>query len=128
MDIMMVKNFSAGVAVLLFVAITARPASALEPPATQPAVKYQLTLHTLTGTEPRQWVFVVAIPSGVMGVTTPQGLMHYIEIVIPAGSTLEWVPGCTVIGGEPMRTKEEIDALADFCKEKKINFVVIPAG
>lgn len=95
---------------------------------TKPAEKYVLTLHLVYGVEPRQWVFVLKTPAGGIGITSSDRLKPYIELMVPQGATLEWMPSCKVIGGEPLRTQEELDALADFCAKRGIRFVHIPAG
>jgi hypothetical protein len=118
------------VAVLLLVAGVALEAIAADdaPAAAPPPPKYRLVRQPVHGTEPRQWVFVVITPAGFPGVTTPEALEEYVELVVPEHATLEWSPGCCRIGGEPMGEAGELKAFADFCKRRTINFVHIPAG
>ncbi len=95
---------------------------------TKPAEKFVLTLHSVYGVEPRQWVFLLKTPAGGIGITSSDRLQPYIELMVPKNATLEWMPDSTLLGGEPMRTTEELDAFAEFCSKRGIKFVVIPAG
>ena len=48
---------------------------------------------------------------------------------LPAGSTLEWAPGCLRVGNEPLLSSEvAMRHFVRFCKRKGIKFIRIPAG
>ena len=97
-------------------------------PATQPAATYRLTRQTVAGTAPMQWVFIIVTPEGYPWVGTAEKLRWMIEQAVPAGATLEWNVGCKRIGGEPLDTVQELDALKAFCTERNVKFEHIPAG
>ena len=44
------------------------------------------------------------------------------------GTTLEWAPGCSIIGGEPLGNTKELESFKEFCKENSIEFIVHPSG
>ena len=47
----------------------------------------------------------------------------------PAGSTVEWDPGCVRVGNNPLLSSgEEINDLREFLEKRGITFVVFPAG
>jgi len=97
-------------------------------PSTQPSPKYRMTRQGVAGLETPKWVFIIVSPEGYPWVATDAKLRWMIENAVPANATLEWAPGCKRIGGEPLETVEELDALRAFCAERKIQFVQIPSG
>jgi hypothetical protein len=69
-------------------------------------------------------IFVI----GQSGFKTVDALKKFIGR-LPAGSILEWAPGCKRMGGEPLLSSEEdMEEFKAFCEEKKIKFVLIPSG
>ncbi len=102
------------------------PSHAQSPPAASP--KYRLDRQRIAGMEPRQWVWVLTAPNGYSAVVASNHLQRYIGLAVPQGSTLEWEPGCDVIGGEPMGSAAEVEAFAAFCRQRRISFVRVPSG
>ena len=71
-----------------------------------------------------EYIFVV----GQSGFKTVNALKKFIGH-LPAGSILEWAPGCKSLGGEPLLSSEkDMEEFKAFCEEKKIKFVLIPSG
>ncbi len=95
-------------------------------PSTQPSIKYRLRRQLVAGLAPPQWVFIIVTPEGDPWVATEAKLRRMIEQAVPANATLEWAPGSKKMGGEPLETVEELDALKAFCLERKVNFVHLP--
>ena len=91
-------------------------------------MKYRLTRQGVAGLASPQWVFIIVTPEGYPWVATDAKLRWMIERAVPANATLEWAPGCKRIGGEPLETVEELDALKTFCSERKVKFVQHPGG
>lgn len=124
------KTTAIALLLLTFLA-TCPPASRGEgPPATAPkaAAKYRLTRQGVAGLASPKFVFVIVTPQGVPWVATAEKLHWMVGQAVPADATLEWDPGCKRIGGEPLETAEELEALGSFCAERRVKFVVIPAG
>ena len=113
---------------LLVLASLLTAASPEPSPTTKPAPKYRMVAVTVHGVVPRQWVLIITAPDGSPAVTAPEKLEEYVQLVVPEHATLEWAPSDCVIGGEPLRSDDDLHALAEFCKQHKINFVIIPAG
>ena len=87
-------------------------------------VTYKMQLVWMAGTHPPEFVFVV----GAVGF---RSLPEFREFVgrLPKGSTLEWDPGCKRMGGEPLlSSREDMEAFRALCKEKGIEFVLVPSG
>lgn len=97
-------------------------------PPTQQARNYRLVRQAVAGMQPLQWVFVVVTPEGYVWVSTHEKLQWSVEQAVPAKATLEWAPGCKRMGGEPLESAQELEALAAFCKKRDVNFVHIPGG
>ena len=116
---------------LLFVGLVAShpPTSkGVDAPSTQPSSKYRMTRQGVAGLASLQWVFIIVTPEGYPWVATDAKLEWMIEQAVPANATLEWAPGCKRIGGEPLETVEEVEALKAFCLERNVKFVQIPGG
>ena len=118
---------------LLFLAFIATfpPASHGDPtpPAAEKApAKYRLTRQGVAGLAAPRFVFVIVTPQGTPWVATAEKLHWMVEQAVPADATLEWDPGCKRIGGEQLETAEELDALKALCAERKVTFVILPAG
>ena len=48
---------------------------------------------------------------------------------LPPGSALTWAPGCDRFGQEPLLSSEEAMAsFKAFCRERKVELVIIPSG
>jgi hypothetical protein len=93
------------------------------------APKHRLVLRTVSGVEPRQWVFAVVFANGHVGVSSPAYLRQYIALTLHEGDTLEWAPGCDRWGGEPLLSSEpDLAAFKTFLRERKIHFILVPAG
>lgn len=107
---------------------TTAAAAAAPPVGNAPPKTYRLVAQVMDGSEPSQWVLAIVTPEGYAWVTTPAALHACIGRRVPEGATLEWVPQDTVRGGEPLRSEREVDALRALCKERKIQFVRVPAG
>ena len=100
-------------------------------PATQPAgpaagERYRMTRQGVAGLASPQWVFVIVTPQGHPWVAADSKLQWMIEQAVPVSGTLEWSPGCKRIGGEPLETAEELEALKAFCTARGVTFVHIP--
>jgi hypothetical protein len=71
-----------------------------------------------------EFIFVI----GNAGFKSVASLKNYVGS-LPAGSTLEWAPGCMRMGGEPLLSSaQELEEFKAFCAEKNINFVLVPSG
>jgi len=90
------------------------------------SAKYRLTRQGVAGLESPGWVFIIVTPEGYPWVATSAKLHWLIEQAVPAKATLEWAPGCKRIGGEPLDTAEEQEALKAFCLQRGIKLVTIP--
>jgi hypothetical protein len=76
-------------------------------------------------TDSPEYVFVIG---GVIGFKSVASLKKYLGI-LPAGSILEWAPGCIQRGDEPLLSSEqEMEDFKAFCAEKNINFILAPSG
>jgi hypothetical protein len=65
---------------------------------------------------------------GNSGFKTVSALEKFIA-ALPAGTKLTWNPGCERFGGEPLLSSEkEMAAFRAFCRDHKIDFVVVPSG
>jgi hypothetical protein len=82
-----------------------------------------MTRQGVAGLAAPQWVFIIVTPEGHPWVATDAKLQWMIEQAVPANATLEWVSGCKRIGGEPLETAEELEALKSFCAARNVKFV-----
>jgi hypothetical protein len=72
----------------------------------------------------REYVFVI----GPLGFKTVEGLKRFIGR-LPAGSILEWSPGCVRRGNEPLLSSaEELEDFHRFCAEHGVEFLLHPSG
>ncbi len=70
-----------------------------------------------------EWVFLM---QGVLYRSTDElkrGLAR-----LPKRSEVIWSPRCCIIGGEPLRTKNEIEELQRYCENVGVNFRHVPSG
>jgi hypothetical protein len=89
-----------------------------------PETAYQLSLVWLSGTHPAEFIFVV----GGVGFKTVAALEEFLG-GLPAGSKVEWDPGCRRMGGEPILSSEkELEAFKKFCADHKLQLHIIPSG
>ena len=111
-----------GLGVILMMVFLTSPAQQSEQ--SPPPPKYRMELIYIF--EPRSTEFIFAI--GNAGFKSVASLKNFVGN-LPAGSTLEWAPGCKRTGGEPLlSSEEEMQDFKAFCLEKNINFVLIPSG
>ena len=90
-----------------------------------PPPKYRLELVRIAETYPREYVFVI---NGAVGFKTVEALKTFVA-GLPRGSVIEWAPGCRRSGDEPLLSSEaELEAFGSFCRERGIDFVLIPSG
>ncbi len=100
------------------------PAHAQENAQSQPPPKYRMELVYVIDADSPEFVFVI----GNIGFKSVDSLKKFIGD-LPAGSILEWAPGCRRIGNEPLLSSEqEIEDFKAFCAGKNIEFVLIPSG
>ena len=100
------------------------PAYAQENAQPQPPPKYRMELVYVFDADSPEFVFVI----GNTGFKSVASLKKFLGS-LPAGSILEWAPGCMRIGNAPLLSSEqEIEDFKAFCAEKNIEFVLIPSG
>ncbi len=104
--------------VLLVFCSQAAPASQSQ------TIPYELSLVYIFDATPTEFVFVI----GNSGFKTVASLERFIA-TLPAGTTIRWNPGCERLGGEPLLSSErEMAKFVSFCREHRINFVLVPSG
>ena len=100
------------------------PTRAQEAAQPQLSPKYRMELVYIFEAASTEFIFVI----GNAGFKSVASLKNYVGN-LPAGSTLEWAPGCMRIGGEPLLSSEqELEEFKAFCVEKNINLVLVPSG
>lgn len=93
------------------------------PPQEEPA-SYRMELIYVLEDGRAEFVFIV----GKAGFKSVAALKRFVG-GLPAGTTLEWAPGCVRMGGEPLLScPEEMEDFKRFCDEQRINFVLVPSG
>lgn len=86
--------------------------------------KYRMELVYIMEGDSPEFIFVI----GAAGFKSVASLKRFLSN-LPAGTTLEWAPGCMRFGGEPLLSSEqEMEEFKAFCVEKNINFVLVPSG
>ena len=86
--------------------------------------KYRMELVYIFEANTTEFIFVI----GNAGFKSVASLKNCVGS-LPAGSTLEWAPGCMRMGGEPLLSSaQELEEFKAFCAEKNINFVLVPSG
>jgi hypothetical protein len=109
-------------AILLFMVL---PAHAQEVEQPQQAPKYRMDLVYIVDAGSPEYIFVI---SGVIGFKSVASLKEYLS-ALPAGSILEWAPGCMRRANEPLLSSEqEMEDFKAFCAERNINFILVPSG
>jgi hypothetical protein len=87
-------------------------------------VDYELVLVYILDGPKIEFVFVI----GNSGFKTIAALERFIA-ALSAGSTLRWNPGCERLGGEPLLSSpEDMAKFVSFCREHRVNFVLVPSG
>jgi hypothetical protein len=86
--------------------------------------KYRMELVYIFEADTPEFVFVI----GSVGFKSIDSLKKFLSN-LPAGSTLEWAPGCKRSGNEPLLSSErEMEDFREFCAEKHLNFILVPSG
>jgi hypothetical protein len=90
----------------------------------QPPAKYRMELIYIFDTGSTEFIFVI----GNVGFKSVTSLKNFVGN-LPAGSTLEWAPGCRRLGGEPfLSSEQEIADFKVFCEKRDITFILVPSG
>jgi len=113
--------------ICLFILLLAgASAAAQEAPRVAPPVKYRLELVRIVESYPTEYVFVL----GGVGFKSVDSLKKFLG-ALPAGSIVEWAPGCKRSGDEPLISIGQEWELAEFrafCEATKIEFILLPSG
>lgn len=103
----------------VFLALLAGTASAA-PPAEAP----KLVMNLVSIPETKTHIFVV----GSTGFNSVASLKKFLGEQ-PAGTVVEWNPGCLRVGGELLSSFEkELNEFKSYLEKRKIKFVQIPSG
>lgn len=95
---------------------------------TPSAPKYRLELVSIFDAKPPETAAVIVFPGGGFAFKSLESLKKFVG-TLPQNSTLEWAPGCEVPAGKPLFSSEsELMGFKEYCKQKQINFIFIPAG
>jgi hypothetical protein len=90
----------------------------------QPPPKYRMELVYIFEANPIEYIFVI----GISGFKSVDSLKKF-SSTLPAGSIVEWAPGCRQMGGEPLLSSEQdMEEFKTFCLEHDIQFILIPSG
>jgi hypothetical protein len=90
----------------------------------EPLPVYELQLISVFELSEPEFLFVI----GNSGFKTVESLESFLA-TRPPGTTLRWSPGCVRVGGEPLLSSEsEMEAFQAFCREHRIDFVLVPSG
>ena len=107
-----------GLLVLGFAALQAQEAKK-PPPKT-----YKMKVAMVYDSSPREYVFVI----GGLTFKSVASLEKFIA-GLPPNSTIRWAPGCCRMGDEPLlSSKKDMDEFKAFCRDKKVQFVLVPSG
>lgn len=89
-----------------------------------PRYRMELILIEDSDVDNREYLFLI----GQRGFRTVRGLKDFVGR-LPAGSILEWSPGCLRWGGEPLLSStEEMEDFKRFCMEHGVEFILHPSG
>lgn len=119
------KAFQLGICLFILV-FAGASAAAQEAPAAPSPQKYRLELVRIVETYPTEYVFVL----GSVGFRSVDSLKNFLG-TLPAGSIVEWAPGCKRSGDEPLISigqERELAEFRTFCETKKIDFILVPSG
>jgi len=90
----------------------------------EPPPVYELELVSVFESSDPEFLFVI----GNSGFRTVESLENFLA-TLPPGTTLRWSPGCVRVEGEPLLSAEsEMEAFQTFCREHRIDFVLVPSG
>ena len=113
--------------ICLFILVLAGAnAAGQEVPGLAPPEKYRLELVRIVESYPVEYVFAF----GKLGFKSVDSLKTFLG-TLPAGSIVEWAPGCKQSGDEPLISigqERELAEFRAFCEEKKIEFILVPSG
>lgn len=89
-------------------------------------LKYRMEqVYIFEDDKPPEYIFVL---NGSIGFKSVKTLKKFVE-KLPPGTIIEWQPSCVVMGDEPLRSSEkEMADFMEFCKSKKIKFILGRAG
>ena len=89
-----------------------------------PLGKQKLVMALVWIPETKAQIFVV----GGVGFNSVASLKNFLGEQ-PAGTVVEWNPGCKRLGGDPiLSTEKELSEFKAYLEERKIKFVQIPSG
>ena len=111
---------------LVILVLAGANAAAQEAPAVASPEKYRLELVRIVEGYPTEYVFVL----GRVGFKSVDSLKKFLG-TLPAGSIVEWAPGCIRSGDEPLISIGQEWELAEFkafLETKKIEFILVPSG
>lgn len=92
--------------------------------AQQPQDSRKLVMELVWMPETKAHIFVV----GGIGFNSVTALKKFLGEQ-PAGTVVEWSPGCMRIGGEPLLSSDkELNDFKKYLEERKIKFVMVPSG
>ena len=119
----MIKKLTRLLAVALITSSICVTESMAQEPESQPA-KYRLELVYIFESNVPEFIFVI----GNSGFKSVGSLKRFIA-GLPAGSTLEWAPGCVRQGNEPLLSSEaDMKSFRRFCELHGIKFILVPSG
>lgn len=111
---------------ILFLLLTfSQSVRAQEESAVQQTITYQMQLvRVMDEGERPEYLFVL----GPLGFKSVEGLKNFI-VLLPAGSRLEWSPGCIRWGDEPLLSSaDDLEEFKRFCAEHGVEFILHPSG
>ncbi|HEY3173717.1 MAG TPA: hypothetical protein VGK86_14200 [Thermoanaerobaculia bacterium] len=90
----------------------------------EPPPVYELQLVYVFESSETEFLFLI----GNSGFKTVESLESFLA-TRPPGTTLKWSPGCVRVGGEPLLSSEsDMESFHAFCREHRIDFVLVPSG
>lgn len=109
----------AALAVFIVIALLAGAVSAQQPPEAR-----KLVMELVWIPETKAQIFVV----GGVGFNSVASLKKFLGEQ-PAGTVVEWNPGCERTGGEPLLSSEkELNEFREYLEKRNIKFVLVPSG
>ena len=109
---------------LLCLAICFGTRAGAQPATSLPVQKYELKLISIFEDNKTQYIFAI----GNSGFRNVDSLKRFLGRM-PAGTELEWAPGCMRMGGEPLlSSEEEMKDFSKFLADHGITFTLIPSG
>lgn len=94
------------------------------------AQKYKITLVSFYDADPREQMITIIFPDGSGGyIFKSVDLLKKFIATLPHNATLEWAPSDVRIGGEPLLSSEQqMSDFKDYCRQKGVNLILVPAG